>query len=116
MEFSFGTLQLNRTEPSHVGTSPLVSTLGNAKKAGKAAEGLSEGKGLFESYLTQAVEQMNSQQTTVEKMAEKIAVDPDSVDIHDVTIAMAKAKASMDLAHTVISRLISGWTELSQNR
>ena len=114
MEFSFGTLELNRTNPYHLGTAPVKSpvTSGISLHSGEDKKT----KGAFETYLTQAVEAMNSQQVAVDKMSEQIAVDPESVDIHDVTIAMAKAKASMDLAHTVIERLISGWTELSQNR
>ena len=42
--------------------------------------------------------------------------DPDSVDIHDVTTAMAKAQMSLSLAQTVIDRLVTGWNELSTNR
>ena len=59
---------------------------------------------------------MNAQQVNVSKLQEQIITDPDSVDIHDVTTAMAKAKMSLNLAQTVIDRLITGWNELSQNR
>ena len=59
---------------------------------------------------------MNAQQVNVAKLQEQIITDPDSVDIHDVTTAMAKAKMSLNLAQTVIDRLITGWNELSQNR
>ena len=47
---------------------------------------------------------------------EKVVTDPDSVNIEEVTTAMAKAQMSLSLAQTVIDRLISGWNELSQNR
>ena len=59
---------------------------------------------------------MNSQQLKVSSLQEQIITDPDSVDIHDVTTAMAKAQMSLNLAQTVIERMVKGWTDLSQNR
>ncbi|MCR5080931.1 MAG: flagellar hook-basal body complex protein FliE [Treponema sp.] len=110
MELSFGTLQLNRSNPAHLGTSPINVT----NTIGKNEE--TPVKGQFESFLLDAVNEMNSQQMNVSKIQEQIITDPDSVDIHDVTVAMAKAKMSMNLAQTVIDRLVNGWQELSQNR
>jgi flagellar hook-basal body complex protein FliE len=110
MELSFGTLQLNRSNPAHLGTSPInvTNTIGTNEETPV--------KGQFESFLLDAVNEMNSQQMNVSKIQEQIITDPDSVDIHDVTVAMAKAKMSMNLAQTVIDRLVNGWQELSQNR
>jgi flagellar hook-basal body complex protein FliE len=59
---------------------------------------------------------MNNQQLDVGRVQEKLITDPDSVDIHDVTTAMAKAQMSLSLAQTVIDRLVTGWNELSTNR
>ena len=36
-------------------------------------------------------------------------IDPDSVDVHDVTIAMAEANLSLKLAQSVIDRVIRSW-------
>lgn len=113
MEFSFGTLELNRTDPAHLGTRPLSEAFG-APATAPVQEGKT--KGSFETYLLQAVEEMNGQQTAVDKLQEQVITDPDSVDIHDVTIAMAKAQMSLNLAQTVIDRVITGWNELSQTR
>ncbi|MBO4547356.1 MAG: flagellar hook-basal body complex protein FliE, partial [Treponema sp.] len=46
----------------------------------------------------------------------QILTDPDSVDIHDVTTAMAKAQMSMTLAKTVVDRVITGWNEITTTR
>ncbi|MBP5575977.1 MAG: flagellar hook-basal body complex protein FliE [Treponema sp.] len=73
-------------------------------------------RGDFENAMLEAAREMNAQQVNVAKLQEQIITDPDSVDIHDVTTAMAKAKMSLNLAQTVIDRLITGWNELSQNR
>ena len=47
---------------------------------------------------------------------EKMIIDPDSVDIHDVTTAMAEANMSLSLAQTVISRMVSSWNEITTTR
>ena len=70
----------------------------------------------FDSYILDAVSKMNEQQMDVSRLEQKAIVDPESVDIHDITTAMAKAQMSLNLAQTVIERVVKGWTDLSQNR
>lgn len=114
----FGTLELNRTNPAHIGTAPVKNLSSNiAGLSGTESSGSTEKtKGKFETYLLEAMNTMNSQQVEVSNIQEKLITDPDSVDIHDVTTAMAKAQMSLSLAQTVIDRLVSGWNELSTNR
>jgi flagellar hook-basal body complex protein FliE len=111
MNVNFGNLELNRTNSAHLGTSPLGVT-----KVGGQDEKSSAQKPSFESFLMDAVNEMNRQQMEVSAIQEKVITDPDSVDIHDVTVAMAKAQSSLNLAQTVIDRLVKGWNDLSQNR
>ena len=59
---------------------------------------------------------VNSQQLDVTAVQEKLITNPDEVDIHDVTIAMAKARQSLNLAQTVIDRLVTGWNEITTTR
>lgn len=121
MDITIGSLELNRTNPAHVGTRPLIDT---SKKLRMDSFGnvtdteLEVGKTRksFESYLIDAVSEMNSQQVEWTAIQEKVVTDPESVNIEEVTTAMAKAQMSLSLAQTVIDRLISGWNELSQNR
>lgn len=70
----------------------------------------------FQDYLMEALNTVNSQQIGVSKIQEQLITDPDSVDVHDVTIAMSKARLSMNLAQTVIDRLVSGWNEITTTR
>lgn len=70
----------------------------------------------FSDYLIEAVNTVNSQQNEVSKLQEKVITNPDEVDIHDVTIAMSKARMSLNLAQTVIDRLVSGWNEITTTR
>ena len=115
MDFSFGTLELTRLNNAHLGTSPLQDISSPLGKTNSAEQKKTKASS-FQNYLMEAVESMNAQQNNVSKIQEQLITDPDSVDIHDVTISMAKAQMSLNLAQTVIERLVSGWTELSQNR
>ena len=110
--------QMNRIHPAHIGNKPLAGELkSNLEQSIKlGANDEPKKKSTFETYLLDAVNAMNNQQLNVAKLEEQVLVDPESVDPQDVTIAMAKAQMSLDLAQTVISRLVNGWTELSQNR
>lgn len=119
MDFSFGTLELARTDPAHIGDAPIRATSGaqavTQSSGARAVQGEAK-KGAFESYLLQAVDEMNAEQLKVSSLQEQVITDPDSVDIHDVTTAMAKAQMSLSLAQTVIDRVVKGWSDLSQNR
>jgi flagellar hook-basal body complex protein FliE len=117
----FGTLELTRTDPAHIGTGPIVDVSkkltvdANGNVSDKQPEAVKT-KGAFETYILDAMNEMNGQQIDVSKIEEKIETDPESVDIHDVTTAMAKAQMSLSLAQTVIDRLITGWNEISTTR
>ena len=110
---SLSSITMTRTNQAHVGTAKLTSLV-----PGQNTNQIQNEKsfGEFESYLVNAVSEMNNQQLDVGRVQEQLITDPDSVDIHDVTTAMAKAQMSLSLAQTVIDRLITGWNELSTNR
>ncbi len=70
----------------------------------------------FEQTLLAAFDKMNEKQIKTTDLAQQMIVDPDSVDVHDVTIAMAEANLSLKLAQSVIDRVIKGWNEITTNR
>ena len=125
----FGTLQMVRTDKSHFGqgkiqplttNAPGLSPIEKVHRADQTTEAASiqpagQSKS-FQSYLLDALSTVNSQQLDVTAVQEKLITDPDDVDIHDVTIAMAKARQSLNLAQTVIDRLVSGWNEITTTR
>ena len=105
---------MTRTNPAHAGTAKLsTNTLYTSESASLSGE---RKLGSFESLLVNAVSEMNQQQIDVDKVTEQLITDPESVDIHDVTTAMAKAQMSLSLTQTIIDRLVTGWNELSTNR
>lgn len=105
--------EMTRTNPAHSGTAPLTNltepfNTGSSSKTSKP--------GTFESYLLEAVNGVNEQQLEVGRVQKQLLTDPDSVDIHDVTTAMAKAQMSLTLAQTVIDRIVTGWSEIQTTR
>ncbi len=115
----FGSLQMLRTNPAHAGTSPLSEASAGQPYTSipSAAKNAASGnQNSFENYLLGAVTQMNQQQLDVTTVQQQLITDPDSVDIHDVTTAMAKAQMSLSLAQTVADRLITGWNEITTVR
>ena len=125
----FGTLQLVRTNNAHFGQSKIQPLTQNAPgfspiekihKADKTTEAASiqpaDKSKTFQSYLLEALETVNNQQLDVNKVQEKLITSPDEIDVADVTISMAKARMSLNLAQTVIDRLITGWNEITTTR
>jgi flagellar hook-basal body complex protein FliE len=104
---------MTRTNPAHSGTAPLTDLT-----PGKKTEYSSNSRktGTFESFLLEAVNGVNDRQLEVSEVQNKLITDPDSVDIHDVTTAMAKAQMSLNLAQTVIDRLTTAWNEIQTTR
>lgn len=106
--------EMFRTDINHIGSSSLrdmVNISGNKTNSQGKAE-----KSVFDSYLLQAMEYVNGKQNASDDIAQKLIIDPDSVDVHDVTTAMAEANLSLSLAQTVIDRLIKGWNEITTTR
>ena len=125
----FGTLQMVRTDKAHFGQGKIqpltrnvpgmsaVQAVSRADKSTEAASIQPAGQSKsFQSYLLDALTTVNSQQLDVNAVEEKLITNPDEVDIQDVTIAMAKARQSLNLAQTVIDRLVTGWNEITTTR
>ena len=70
----------------------------------------------FEQTLLEAFDEMNALQMEPARLAEEMIVNPDSVDVHDVTIAMSRANLSLRLAQTVIERVVRGWSDITGTR
>ena len=112
----FGTLQMTRTDAAHYGTGNVVSLTQNPDKTGLLHTNKKAGTVSFADYLVDAMNTVNTQQMDVTKLQEQVITDPDSVDVADVTIAMQKARMSLNLAQTVIDRIVSGWSEITTTR
>ena len=108
-----GAPELIRTNPAHAGTAPLTDVHSLGRTPSQKAE---KKLGTFESYLLGAVDTVNQQQLDVNRLTRQYITDPDSVNVEDITTAMAKAQMSFSLAQTVIDRITTGWNEISTTR
>ena len=70
----------------------------------------------FGEMLTRALGEVNSNQVEAMKLQEKFIIDPESVEAHEITTAMAKANMSLTLAQTVIDRMLKAWQEITTTR
>ena len=70
----------------------------------------------FEQTLLKAFDELNKLQLEPAALSTQQLIDPDSVDAHDITIAMEKASLSLSLAITLIDRVVKAWNDISVTR
>ena len=95
---------LMRTDPRHFGG------LGKGKQV---SEGPEAG---FAELLFRAVGNVNASQHTGMELSQMLITDPDQVDIHDVTIALAEANLSLSMTKTIADRAIQAYREIMNTR
>jgi flagellar hook-basal body complex protein FliE len=59
-----------------------------------------------------ALHQVSAYQQFASSLNQAAIVDPDSVNVEDVTIAQAEAAMSLNIARTVLNRLVQSWRDL----
>ena len=103
------------THPRH-----LVSQTGKYAASGEALSALGSKVGAeavlktgsFEDAMLKALDGVNADQAESSQLMKDMITDPDSVDAHDVTTAMARANLSLNIARTVMDRIVKGWKEV----
>jgi flagellar hook-basal body complex protein FliE len=94
-----------------------ISGMGFGKTgAGKSLSSASKGTSSFEDALFKAMDGVNADQQKTSNLLQKMVVSPDSVNAHDVTIAMAEATLSLNLARTILDRIVRAWKEVINTR
>ncbi|MAG13918.1 MAG: flagellar hook-basal body complex protein FliE [Spirochaetales bacterium] len=91
-------VNISRTHPKHIGgvTGIASSPSGND----------------FEDLLIRALNGVNRIQLESDQLGTQMLTDPDSVETHDVTIAMAKANLALSITKSVVDRAISAYTSI----
>jgi flagellar hook-basal body complex protein FliE len=74
------------------------------------------GAGGFGDAMLAALDKVSADQQFAANLEQQAIIDPDSVDAHDITIAQAKARMSLDIARNVLSRIVQGWKDLINTR
>lgn len=97
--------QIQAQRPGHIG-------FGNTKATTETGKSNST----FENYLLDAINYVNEKQQASTDITQQLVIDPESVDVHDVTTAMAEANLSLSIAQNVIDRLTKAWSEITTTR
>lgn len=113
---------LAMTHPRHMAPSGPRSASVRSTGAAVSALGTAVGSeavvraGSFEDAMLQAIDSVNQDQNLSTELVRDMVTDPDSVDAHDVTTAMAKASLSLNITRTVLDRIVRGWKEIINTR
>ena len=97
-------IDMKRTNPLHLNSE------------GKLAPLEKNGEVSFEDMIMEALNGVNSDQMESSNLMEQMITDPDSVDTHDLTIALAKADMSLNVTKAVIDRAVKAYKEITSLR
>jgi len=101
---AFGDMvQLKRSRPRHFNESGVMAA--NPVKTGKFGE-----------MVTDALNSANNAEMDSAGLMQQMITDPDSVNVHDVTIAMAKAEMAVNLTKSVIDGAVKAYKEIISTR
>jgi flagellar hook-basal body complex protein FliE len=101
---------------------PLNGELYNGSGGGIAALGHAIGAegvtrdGLFDDAMLQALDRVNALQQAPAYLAQQEIIDPDSVDVHDITKAQADADLALDITRTILNRIVQAWKDVINTR
>ncbi|QEN03735.1 flagellar hook-basal body complex protein FliE [Thiospirochaeta perfilievii] len=97
-------VDIKRTNPLHLNIDGEKTPLTNSDGA------------TFEELMLEAVNGVNSDQMESADLMQQMITNPDSVDTHDLTIAMAKAEMSLNVTKAVIDKAVSAYKEITSLR
>jgi len=115
-------IALRTSDPRHIAAGKLA-TPGNGLLESRATSAATaqpaypggpaeQAESSFGNMFLQAMGQVNQQQLRAQDLSQALITDPESVDIHDVTIALAEANLSLSMAKAVIDRAIRAYREI----
>ncbi|MDR2375123.1 MAG: flagellar hook-basal body complex protein FliE [Treponema sp.] len=119
-----GYLAMKLTNEKHLTADAFTKPGGFTGAVGESIIGLEEitgagavtRAGSFEETMLRALDQVSEMDVFASDLAQKAITEPDSVDIHDITIAEAKASMALDISRNILSRLVQGWKDIINTR
>ena len=128
-------MSIFRPELQSLGTQPylpikithekhIVSRAGDFQAQGSKINNLTEKtgadavirSGTFGEALLGALDKVSAYQQFSSNLNQAALLDPDSVNVEDVSIAMAEATMSLNIARTVLNRVVQSWRDLINTR
>jgi flagellar hook-basal body complex protein FliE len=93
-----------------------VADMAKAVGADSLVDASGHGDANFADVMLRAVDAVSAQSQASSALVQQAMVDPDSVDAADLGIAQAQASMSLNIAKTVLDRLIQDWREVINQR
>ena len=112
-------IPLQVTHPKHMSfdNANFLSMGSKISETGKkiGAEAVTR-SGTFENAMLDALDKVSAYQQFASSVNQAALIDPDSVDIHDLTIAQAEASMSLNITRSVLNRVVQSWRDLINTR
>jgi flagellar hook-basal body complex protein FliE len=74
------------------------------------------GDGNFDTVMLKALDKVNAYQQNYEALYQQMIVDPESVEVHDIADAQAKAGMSLNITRTILNRVVQAWKDIVNTR
>ncbi|MCX7786255.1 MAG: flagellar hook-basal body complex protein FliE [Spirochaetes bacterium] len=66
----------------------------------------------FKGMVMDELNTVNQLQLKSDELSRRLVTDPDSVDVHDVTIALAEANMALNITKSVVDRVIRAYRDI----
>jgi flagellar hook-basal body complex protein FliE len=96
-------IDIKVTDPRHYGKDAEIKNIDDVSES-------------FAATLKNALQSVNDQQIRSDELTQKMIVNPNSVDAHEVMIAAEKARISLTFTKTLVDGVIKAYRELSNLR
>ncbi len=98
------TVQMLLANPKHINS------------AGQMKQAVDAGSRKFSDLITDALDRGSASQLRANELFEKVMTQPDEVEVHEVTTAMAQAEMSIRLVKAVVDRAIKAYNDITAMR
>ena len=98
-------------EEFYNGTGSGIASLGKTIGAENAMK-----DGLFSETMLKALDKVSGYQKYSDNLYEQAILAPDSVNVEDITMAEAQANMSLNIARTILNRVVQAWKDIINTR
>ena len=113
------TISMVRTHQGHMGPldSPFANSGANIINLERTiGAGNITRAGTFQHAMLQALDGVSASQQNASRLAHEAIINPHLVDAHDISIAQAQARMSLDIATNILNRVVQGWRDVINTR
>jgi len=83
---------------------------------GKTIGAMGTKDGLFGEAMLKALDKVSDYQKFHQRIVEQSIIDPDSVNVEDIAMAEANANMSLNIARTILNRVVQAWKDVINTR